>query len=145
MTQKEQLIELIEKGDDIATEQILSETQQILKEKRRYDSAKDRLVPRQELIADYLLDNGVIVLPCKVGDKVYVLYDTICGANIMVGVVKEWRIHESPIMSAVIYIDGDICDKTSYTSVDYDLFGKTVFLTKEAAEKTLKEGKENND
>ena len=28
-----------------------------------------------EVIADYLLSNGVIVPPCKVGDKVYVIYD----------------------------------------------------------------------
>ncbi len=32
-----------------------------------------------EYIADYLLENGVIVLPCKVGDTVYVIKRCRCG------------------------------------------------------------------
>ena len=32
----------------------------------------------EEQIADYLLENGVVVPPCKVGDKVYKVWYTTC-------------------------------------------------------------------
>lgn len=32
-----------------------------------------------EFIADYLLDNGVIVLPCKVGDTIYWIDESYLG------------------------------------------------------------------
>lgn len=74
-----------------------------------------------EELADYLLANGVIVLPCKVGDTVYQT-DGI-------------RIYESKIKS-IIY-------DTNNFAFDETAIGKSVFLTREEAEKALKEREEN--
>lgn len=80
-------------------------------------------------IADYLIENGVVVLPCKVGDVVYRIYTR---AWIGEDVVREVVVSEN----GVFYID----DKGRMTSCNK--FGKTVFLTREDAEKALKEGAE---
>lgn len=73
--------------------------------------------PFAEVYADYLIANGTILPPCKVGDTVYQV-DTV-------------RIYESKIKS-VVY-------DTNNIAFDKRAIGKTVFLTKEAAEEALKE------
>lgn len=78
-------------------------------------------------IADYLIENGVVVLPCKVGDVVYRIYTR---AWIGEDVVREVVVSEN----GVFYID----DKGRMTSCNK--FGKTVFLTREDAEAKLKGG-----
>ena len=70
-----------------------------------------------EVVADYLLDNGVIVPPCKVGDKVYQTDGT--------------RIYESEVRK-IIYDTGHI-------AFDEDAIGKSVFLSRDEAEKALAE------
>lgn len=87
-------------------------------------------------IADYLLANGVVVLPCKVGDTVYVVDYTRLGNMIFECTIEEishftygtyyylnWGLH-IPRFKA--------CQEKS--------FGKTVFLTREEAEQALKGG-----
>ena len=78
-----------------------------------------------EYIADYLIENGVVVLPCKVGDVVYRIYTR---AWIGEDVVREVVVSEN----GVFYID----DKGRMTSCNK--FGKTVFLNREDAEAKLK-------
>ena len=78
---------------------------------------------------DYLLENGVVVPPCKVGDAVYRIYTR---AWIGEDVVREVVVSEN----GVFYID----DKGRMTSCNK--FGKTVFLTREDAERVLKGGAE---
>lgn len=78
-------------------------------------------------LADYLLENGVVLLPCKVGDVVYRIYTR---AWIGEDVVREVVVSEN----GVFYID----DKGRMTSCNK--FGKTVFLTREDAERALKGG-----
>ena len=79
-------------------------------------------------LANYLLANGVIVPPCKVGDKVYTV-------GVFTGQV---------IPTVVIGIDYTANDmflhlnNSTFVSVVHQL-GKTVFLTKEEAEEKLKE------
>ena len=80
---------------------------------------------RCEIIADELLSNGVILPPCKVGDTVYRVYPTW----IQELKVAYFRIDEYGLNYVDIYGGEVSCDK----------FGKTVFLTKEEAEKALKE------
>lgn len=75
-----------------------------------------------EIIADHLLDNGVIVPPCKVGDEIYVLEDskTIEKATV-----------------EFIYYDGkdfDVISNDFYTTM-----GRKAYYTREAAEQALKE------
>lgn len=69
-----------------------------------------------ECFADYLLKNGVIVPPCKVGD---VIYET-----------DGIRIYES-IIRKVIY-------ETKGIAFDESAIGKSVFLSRDDAERALK-------
>lgn len=96
-------------------------------------------------IADHLLANGVIVPPCKVGGTVYV----ICNQEVQETSVFSMKA-ETEDNHYVFYIKAKAVDGTNKTVDGYVsvfktfMFGKTVFLTKEEAEKALKEreGKE---
>lgn len=70
-----------------------------------------------EEMADYLIANGVIVPPCKVGDTVYQ--------------VDAERVYPS-VVKAVIY-------DTDGIAFDERAIGKTVFTSPEEAEQALKE------
>lgn len=90
-----------------------------------------------EDLADALLDNGIVVPPCKVGDKVYVTdipgYTGIVTECI---VVSFDAIDENGVGLINYEPIEDIPDVVSVAS-DTDEFGKTIFLTKEEAEKAL--------
>ena len=94
-----------------------------------------------EMIADHLLANGVIVSPCKVGDKVY---------KISRNKVKECEVVFIGISAdeKCSYFDfvENYADGTFYKSYSmvFDVIGKTVFLTKEDAGKALKEREQND-
>ena len=96
-------------------------------------------------IADHLIANGVVVLPCKIGDKVYVNYiygrnkiitdsQMVCSIEQTVGVNDEsyWKVCVKQVIKGhIVYHE--------YTEDD---FGKTVFLTREEAEASLRKMKE---
>lgn len=88
-------------------------------------------------LADYLLTNGVIVPPCKVGDTVYYpwIYDGQCG--IAFSEVESIKIYVNGLPIAVV--EDWKSDMPMPICFDTDDFGKTVFLTKEEAEAKLKE------
>ena len=88
-----------------------------------------------EIIADYLLSNGVIVPPCKVGDKIYMLVTrhTVCFEYPN---GKMQRVENQHTFIKQTYLT-----KLNFFKV-LDDFGKTVFLTKEEAEEKLKELKD---
>lgn len=69
--------------------------------------------------ADYLIANGVIIPPCKVGDTYY------------------------RILYGKIYENEFICMATIVSMMEDGAFGKTVFLTREEAEKALERSKGN--
>lgn len=79
-------------------------------------------------IADYLIANGVIVLPCKVGDRVY-------RPSKYLGVVQFVITSFNMYQSEMFFTDDS--DNTIYLP---DI-GKTVFLLHEEAEKALEEKK----
>lgn len=85
-------------------------------------------------IADYLLANGVIVPPCKVGDKVY--FDTYLHGD-SVGVQSHKVINVKYVITTEPSKGGIGAEIPDYA------FGKTVFLTREEAEKALEGYKEN--
>ena len=100
-------------------------------------------------IAGHLLANGVIVPPCKVGDWVYYIINN----NIQEVKVSEIKIYGNNYVAANAKCldECEMCDcacdcskKTCSVWVDYKSLGKTVFLTKEEAERALKE-REHND
>ena len=101
-----------------------------------------------EQIADFLLENGVIVPPCKVGDTVYKIEDLpdedFCGKC-------EEYLEASPgnCSDCCISIDGHIPKecvriieitaelRDIYFWLYLKLFGEKVFLTREEADKAL--------
>ena len=91
-----------------------------------------------EKSADYLIGNGVIVPPCKVGDTVYyfshrpfnlaLLSNTIYEADVV-------RIVTTRLGTSLVI---QIRNEYGVTEVpQISSFGKTVFLTKEEAEQKL--------
>ena len=93
------------------------------------------------IIADYLLDNGVVVMPCKVGTKVYFVHE-ICDENgdevlyIDTGKIICFSLQGTGLWMYCRYKTG----LTYWHKVDSE-FGTEVFLTREEAEAKLKEGK----
>ena len=91
-----------------------------------------------EQIADHLLANGVIVPPCKVGDKVYYFSENpLCLS------VQPYRIYEADVVRIVTVGLGtslviQIRNEYGCTEIpDVNEWGKTVFTSREEAEKAL--------
>lgn len=93
-------------------------------------------LPTVEQIADYLIEHGVIVPPCKVGDKVYIIdvdYTTECDEPCVVEVV---------VLMLYIGKHGiavDLSLPLGFRLNTMAMVGKNVFLTREDAEKALAE------
>ena len=98
---------------------------------------------RAESIADYLLANGVIVLPCKVGQKVYDTFEGFiepCTVEaIFLGDYKD--IDGNRSYMAELHFSREDCPYATEEIYFTDI-GKNVFLTKEEAEKALKGGEQ---
>jgi hypothetical protein len=94
-----------------------------------------RNFPYVNALANHLLANGVILPPCKVGDVVY----DICT------IFDESTLKPKTVIKPRTI---DFVSKVGFIIESKDLvigekeFGKTVFLTKEEAEKALAERKE---
>lgn len=90
-----------------------------------------------EVIADELLANGVIVLPCKVGQTVF-FYICVFDKEgeekfyILEGELISFSLQKEGLWAYCRYK----CGLTYWHLVEQD-FGKTVFLTHEVAEKAL--------
>jgi hypothetical protein len=83
-----------------------------------------------DIIAKHLLENGVIVPPCKVGDTVYMLVTkTTTRFDFENGKMKK-------VVSQHTLIKETRLLKSNFFKV-IETFGKTVFLTREEAEKAL--------
>ena len=98
-----------------------------------------------ENIADHLLANGVIVPPCKVGDTVYYTErNTLQEMRVEYGILQNGF-----TMTAKCLDKCDMCTifcdpkkKACGVVFDYNVIGKTVFLTKEEAERALERSKQ---
>ena len=90
-----------------------------------------------------LLANGVILPPCKVGDTVYVPWKWNGEKGIATIEVEEIRIYDSK-NHYMLFIDMESDDEDYNQTyggwkID-DEIGKTIFLTREEAERALKGG-----
>jgi hypothetical protein len=98
----------------------------------------------RESLADYLLANGVIVPPCKVGDKVFV----ICNNEVQETSVFSMSADISDVVSVYFIlaysVDGTRKDKDGYytSCLNSFRFGLNAFSSREDAEAKLKEGAE---
>ena len=84
-------------------------------------------------LADDLLANGVIVPPCKVGDTVYMIFENE---------IRELRVISLSYLFSSSFNHFNLHTENSRGAVlSYEMkdIGKTVFLTKEEAEKALAE------
>jgi hypothetical protein len=125
MTERERLYELIVDADN----EFFRETP--------YGTAQERI----EKTVEHLLANGVLLLPCKVGDTVYAYSEDFFTIlpyfveNVNVGYIDESR-------NYIVYEANCHADETDELldeiDFDFDDFGKTVFLTREEAEAELK-------
>ena len=92
--------------------------------------------------ADDLLANGVIVLPCKVGQTVYVPWRWNGQSGIAYIEVQDLRIYDSS-NHWMFFIDMESDDEDYNQSFGGwmigECIGQTVFLTREEAEKALAE------
>ena len=99
------------------------------------------VIPKLEKLAEYETaeDEGrLVVLPCKVGDTVYLIDDIDC-------------VFERESIVTGIEIDEDgvtimIQDESPISSSGYDIqdFGETIFLNSDVAEKALEEMNQEN-
>lgn len=128
MTERERLIELIVTAEN-----------EVFRAFPYTNSTK-----RIEMVADFLLDNGVIVPPVSLGDKIYEIISpkdresyfitaTVCAVHIADGSRNSCqRKRESYIVAE--------CQGTKYVhKYPFSKFGKTVFSNLEDAERALKE------
>lgn len=119
-----------------------------------------------EDIADHLLKNGVIVLPCKVGDSVWVNSQTLPSSINTWSCTKTLEYDELPMFfearvvsiknakrkTLKLAIKANCFCRSQYGNCEYtkimeyckksysfSAVGRTVFLTREDAEKALKE------
>ena len=106
----------------------------LLDKKQYYGSAKKLGVSYVDnsALADYLIANGVIMLPCKVGDTIY--FDTYKRGE-SIGIQP----HKVANISIVVSTE------RPFGCVGADIydweFGKTVFLSREEAERELERDK----
>ena len=122
MSERERLIELMTKAEN---------------------SELSLLEFEKKILADYLLAHGVIVPPVKVGQTVYYIYDGfIEPCTVKVIFLAEFKDEDgNDSYSAEIFFDREDCPYVS-AEIYFTEIGKTVFLTKEDAEKALKGGAE---
>lgn len=96
---------------------------------------------RAESIADYLLEKGVIVLPVKVEQTVYYIFDGfIEPCTVEVIFLSDYEDKDGNCTyKADIHFDRADCPYTE-AEIYFTDIGKTIFLTKQEAEKALKGG-----
>ncbi len=94
-----------------------------------------------EYFADYLLANGVIVPPCKVWDSVFFIVKKNGRKEIEHGFVKKILVYKDSMSISGGMFTGDFFKRQQFFA-PCENFGKTIFLTREEAERALKGGAE---
>lgn len=90
-----------------------------------------------ESVADCLIENGVIVPPVKVGQTVYSFcetFNTVLGYFVENLIISYFEDNISCYTYEANCVSDEFIDSIDF---DFDDIGKTVFLTKEEAEKAL--------
>lgn len=132
MTDKKRLIELLDKfGDGITFCDICDRP------------ADDCEACKNDMLAEYLLEHGVLLLPCKVGDTVYKCVFSKNGKGYFVEYkVVGFHLGEFPNSRGqkrneylIIYHEVTDCIR----HLNLKELGETVFLTREETEQALKE------
>lgn len=93
--------------------------------------------PRVEYEAEFLLENGVIVPPCKVGDKFYYLAQYAVNGEIK----NDFKVFEEVVYSIEEFEN----DLIIYDERGISYGADCIFSTKEEAEEKLKEWNEKDE
>ena len=123
MTDRERLIEILKLGS-CPSPYLCDENCKYANLERCYE----------ERTADLLLEHGVVLMPCKVGDRLY----EVTGRK----TVSVYKVRAIRVELFGLFIEWDIVEGfvwQSLSGINADEIGKTVFLTREEAEKALKE------
>ena len=127
MTDRERLVELIVNADT-------------------YDSYECKLCTKDddacyrcyaEDLADDLLQNGVIVLPCKVGDFIWVVYSPKYPANPCDK--GKWFMIRVGVQRVILGTKGCSVETWNMGTIPAKEIGEKLFITEEEAVKALKE------
>lgn len=94
-------------------------------------------------LADRLLENGVIVPPCKVGDTVYYI-NTLYFSQLERNRVYRAEVTRIVITKRSVSFVAKVRYMGGVIEITEDGLGKNVFLTREEAEQALKGGSEND-
>lgn len=90
---------------------------------------------RIEKVVDHLLENGVILPPCKVGQTVYFLhYDELCEAKV---ISMEINLYTNPQLWLSLEYYSPMFGTYQYKSRVDLLLGKLLFFTREEAEAAI--------
>lgn len=144
---RERLIELLKQGRKEYSRQGIASALRSMEEKDWCKGREAQVCDLLEFLADHLLENGVIVLPMKIGDAVwtyrrrwrpeegvapYQITNLTITQNKKGVWTKKYR--------AMWFFDGKTWDVPFDFS--FDDIGKTVFTTRESAENALKKERE---
>ena len=124
MTERERLIELLKEKQDYGI--VLKENQM----DDRYNYTKEI---SNVSVADYLLENGVVTLPCKLYDTVYLIVKG--KAEVFEAKVRRFSINHKCELIIVIEHQEDGWFKSG--NYKWSSFGKWVFLNKKEGENAL--------
>lgn len=89
--------------------------------------------------ADYLLENGVVVLPCKVGDTMFYahrIFEEVLEAKLVSIEINSKK--DSKVWATIEYISPYTEKQILKANLDV-LLNVRLFLTKEEAERALKD------
>lgn len=137
MTQKEKLVELIAEGRMCPVDGNPFEEEGCLQCK--YAKDKDCDLTR---LADYLLENGVIVPPCKIGDKIWLVFSPKHPAN--PADKGKWFMIEDGVQRIIFGIKGLSIETWNVGTIPEKEINKKLFFSKEEAEKALAEKRADN-
>ena len=89
-------------------------------------------------IVDHLLANGVVALPCKVGDVVYfVVEDEVIEEG---KYISKQQIND--VSTKGIFVSDSLTEENCGIFIPFSDLGKTAFISEEEAERALKGAKE---
>ena len=118
----------------------------LIREAKKHTKNANSDLERNMIFADYLLEHGVTVTPCKVGDTVYIPWHWNNKNGIAFAEVEEIKIYDiNNHYMFLIDLQSDD-EKFNQSFGGWKIgksIGETVFLTREEAERALKE-RENN-
>lgn len=93
--------------------------------------------PRVEYEAEFLLENGVIVPLCKIGDKIWLVFSPKHPAN--PADKGKWFMIEDGVQRIIFGVKGISIETWNMGTIPEKEINKKLFFSKEQAEKALAE------